>query len=188
MNIRSWPRRSPSSRTMPAGWKSFARNPWVISGVTVVFGLLGSWLLFERDGPGAADDPDPARPEQVALGDTLTVPDASVRLHAFECGLTEVPERFSDPKGQYCALTIAVRNDGNTVGPPLSNFSWTLFVGDDKFYGRGPYGVGGLFPDEEGNGTVVFDIPPRVVPSRLEITHIDLYREGPEFKDWVLGL
>ncbi len=182
-------------------WKSLSRNQWVAGGVFLVLGFLGTWYLFERDGPGPADDPaesadvehpadveDPARPEQVALGHILTVPDASVRLHAFECGLTELPEGFSDPKGQYCVLSISVRNDGNTVGPGLSDFSWTLFVGDDEFYGDGPYGVGGLFPDEESNGTVVFDIPPRVVPSKLEVTHFEVDAEDPEFREWELSL
>lgn len=111
-------------------WNSLSRNQWFAGVVFLVLGLVATWYLFERDGRSPADDPtesadvedsaesadveDPERPEQVALGDTLTVPDASVRLHAFECGLTEVPDAgFSDPKGQYCALTISVRNDGN---------------------------------------------------------------------------
>lgn len=169
-------------------WNRLSRNQWfagaVLGAVFLVLGLLANWILFGDDAAVSVDDP--AGPTQVALGDTLRVPDASIRLHAFECGVTELPERF-DPKGQYCALTISVRNDGNTVGPGLSDFSWTLFVGDDKFYGTS-HGVGGLFPDEQGNGTVVFDIPPRVVPSKLEVTHYDLYAEDAEFREWELSL
>ena len=186
MTVRSWNRLSHNPRFVGA----------VLGAVFLVLGVLANWIFFSGDATISVDDPPGesasvdglAGPDQVPLGTTLKVPDASVRLTTLECGLTEHPDAFSDPKGQYCVLTISVRNDGNTVGPALSSFSWTLFVGDDKFYGEGPYGPGGLFPDEKGNGTGLFDIPPRVVPSKLEIRHYDLYAKDAEFREWELSL
>ncbi len=163
-------------RSLSALYAEHAFAFWLL-GIIIAFLLALPSLL-----PLLKGDPP------VRLGQTVALSkEVSVRVDTVTCNRSvtdlskglqkELAEATSTTaaaffKGQICIAELTVRNTGNEGLDALA-VGGTLFVDENEFEPHVGEGKGGsnpyLFPGQSITTNVVFDVPPGVNPSRLQL-------------------
>jgi hypothetical protein len=165
----------PRGRVRLDGWtappRRRRRGRWLV-GAVALLALLG---LASNLGDRSREDPGPA-----GLGDPVRDGQFEFVVRSVDCGTRSVGEGFGERTalGQFCLVSFRVRNTG-TEGRTFGGGQQYLFDRDGNRHDpdlAATVGNGGgrlwstrLNPGQRLAGTLVYDVPERVVPARIEL-------------------
>lgn len=146
----------------------FWQNPWVVALVSgallIPVALFVSWVVT-RD--GGAEVPATEVP---TLGGVASSEDFRVRLITVDCPVA-VPG--DERRGKLCAASVKLMNRSKEASNPT--IGWKLVSGDLKYpsINSSLLSLTQVFPGEEVDVTVSFNIPDEAAPTGLEADFFD---------------